>query len=122
MLICPKCKNEYQEGYKICSDCKEELIEIPDIPQKTTISKDVSMKRTLIGITLLISSTFTYIGIIFCAAICGSQLIEMPNFIGVIERVLIENYLLLIPCIISAIIFVLGVIILLTQYYAKTEN
>ncbi len=27
MPWCPKCKNEFQEGYTICSDCKVELVE-----------------------------------------------------------------------------------------------
>jgi len=31
MLKCPECGSEYREGYKTCSDCKCELIEVPDI-------------------------------------------------------------------------------------------
>ncbi len=27
MPWCPKCKNEFQEGYTVCSDCKAELVE-----------------------------------------------------------------------------------------------
>lgn len=28
MLVCPKCKSGYREGFKVCSDCKVELIDI----------------------------------------------------------------------------------------------
>lgn len=27
MLICPKCKSEYQSGYTVCPDCKVKLVE-----------------------------------------------------------------------------------------------
>ena len=27
MPWCPKCKNEYQDGYKVCTDCGCELVE-----------------------------------------------------------------------------------------------
>ena len=27
MLICPKCKCEYREGFKVCTDCGVELVE-----------------------------------------------------------------------------------------------
>ncbi len=30
MLICPKCKSEYREGFKVCSDCKVDLIDVEE--------------------------------------------------------------------------------------------
>ena len=34
MPWCPKCKNEFQEGYTICSDCKVELVEnLPEVEE-----------------------------------------------------------------------------------------
>lgn len=34
MPWCPKCKNEFQEGYTLCSDCKVELVEkLPEVEE-----------------------------------------------------------------------------------------
>ena len=34
MPWCPKCKNEFQEGYTICSDCKVDLVEaLPEVEE-----------------------------------------------------------------------------------------
>ncbi len=122
MLICPKCKTEYREGYKICSDCKEELIEIPNVPAKDTIKKDDRITRTLIGISLLISSALVYIGISISATIYGSSLTEWSTDKGKIGTALTENALLLIPCIITSIMFVIAIAILFSQYYSKTNK
>jgi|GEM_PF-3818316 hypothetical protein len=122
MLVCPKCKSEYQEGYKICNDCKEELIEIPETLKKDTITKDVIMKKTLIGIALLISSLLAYIGVSISAAIYGSQLTEWSTDKGKIGTALTENALLLFPCIISAIMFIFGIVILYKMYYLKPDQ
>jgi hypothetical protein len=122
MLTCPKCKCEYQEGYKICSDCNEELIEIPDVLKKDNITKEVSLKKTLIGIALLISSTLAYIGILISATIYGSQLTHWITDQGKIGTALTENALLLFPCIVSTIMFVIGISILFSEYYSKTDK
>ncbi|MDF2589173.1 MAG: hypothetical protein K0S41_3014 [Anaerocolumna sp.] len=60
MLICPKCKSEYQEGYKSCNDCKCNLIEIPEaIPEKTARNKHLRlMIPFIIGIILILCSPF----------------------------------------------------------------
>ncbi len=122
MLICPKCKTEYREGYKICSDCNEELIEIPNVPEKDNITKNDRITRTLIGITLLISSALAYVGISISAIIYASQLTEWSTDKGKIGTALTENALLLIPCIITSIMFVVGIAILFSQYFSKTDK
>ena len=122
MLICPNCKNEFEEGYKICSDCKCELIEIPDVVEKDTTPRGVNMKKTLIGIALLISSTLAYVGISISATICGSQLTEWITDKGKVGTALTENALFSIPCIISTIMFVMGIAILFSEYYSKIDK
>jgi hypothetical protein len=122
MIICPKCKIEYREGYKFCSDCKEELIEIPDDSEKDIISKNDSLKKTLIGIALLISSALAYVGISISATIYGAQLTEWHTDKGKIGTALTENALLLFPCIITIIMFIIGIAILFSQYYSKTDK
>ncbi|MTI48107.1 hypothetical protein [Sporosalibacterium faouarense] len=34
MLVCPKCKNEYREGFKICSDCNVNLVEKEEVSEQ----------------------------------------------------------------------------------------
>ena len=63
MLICPKCKCEYQEGYTICNDCKCELIEIPEAAQEDNFSKKDSNIIKLIGKLLIFGVVFV-VGII----------------------------------------------------------
>ncbi|HWT76281.1 MAG TPA: hypothetical protein VN258_16395 [Mobilitalea sp.] len=80
------------------------------------------MKKTMIGIALLISSVISYVGIIISAAICGSQLTQWSTDLGKTGTALIENIILLIPFIISVIIFVIGLVILYHEYHAKADN
>ncbi len=41
MLICPKCKYEYETGVSVCSDCGTTLVEeLKDIEINTTVKKD----------------------------------------------------------------------------------
>lgn len=63
MLICPKCKCEYQEGYTICNDCGCKLIEIPEVAEEDMLVKKDSKINGLIG-KLLIFSVIFVIGII----------------------------------------------------------
>ena len=122
MLICPKCKTEYRDGYKICYNCKEELIEIPDTPEKNATTKEVSMKRTIIGIALLITSALAYVGIAISVAIYGSQLTEWMTDKGKVGTALTENAIFSIPCFVAAIMFAIGVVILFVEYFSKTDN
>ncbi len=116
MLICPKCKSEYQEGCIICSDCKCDLIEISDAKKKSDDTNNANSKSTIIGIVLLISSSLLYIGVSISTAIYASQLTEWYTDKGKIGTALTENALLLIPCIISTIVFILGIAILFREY------
>jgi hypothetical protein len=58
MLICPNCKSEYQEGYKICNECKCELVEIPEVvPENTSSIKSlIKMISFIIGILSILCS------------------------------------------------------------------
>lgn len=57
MLICPKCKSEYQNGVEICSDCKCELIELPKIVKNGTSHKRwLTIIPFIIGILLVLFS------------------------------------------------------------------
>ncbi|GFP76285.1 hypothetical protein [Clostridium fungisolvens] len=69
MLVCPKCKCEYEEGYTVCNDCNCELVRVPEatyenVPAKRTQEIIRLDRRSLtfgavfvIGIIILISST-----------------------------------------------------------------
>ena len=66
MLVCPKCKCEYEEGYKVCSDCNCKLVHVPEANDANVPTKKIIglTGRTLIlgaifviGIIILISST-----------------------------------------------------------------
>ncbi len=56
MLIWPVCKSEYQEGYKICSDCKCDLIEVPDVVEKSRPFKVGIIIQFVIGILMILCS------------------------------------------------------------------
>jgi len=65
MLLCPKCKTEYEEGYTVCSDCGCELIEQPKV-QEEIIKEIEGLKRIefiitriqfVIGILIILGST-----------------------------------------------------------------
>lgn len=63
MLICPKCKCEYQVGYTICNDCKCELAEFPIVGEKDMpVEKDSKINPFIVK--LLIFSAVFVIGII----------------------------------------------------------
>ena len=58
MLICPKCKTEYREGYTVCSDCGDQLIEQPEIKDEITREKqDLKIFQFIIGILTILFST-----------------------------------------------------------------
>jgi predicted nucleic acid-binding Zn ribbon protein len=58
MLLCPKCKAEYEEGYTVCSDCGCELIEQPEVQEE---KEDLKIIQFIIGILIILGSTmFSY--------------------------------------------------------------
>ncbi len=122
MLICPKCKSQYQEGYKTCNDCNEALIEISEVVEKDTTTRDYGIRKTLIGIALLISSTLAYVGISISATIYGLYSTEWITDQGKIGTALTENALLFIPFIITTIMFVMSLAILFHEYYSRTDK
>ncbi|MFT5876051.1 MAG: hypothetical protein ACI8WT_005054 [Clostridium sp.] len=63
MLICPKCKCEYQEGNTICNDCECELIEIPEVVEEDMLVKK-DLKTNEFIVKLLIFGVVFVIGII----------------------------------------------------------
>lgn len=78
MLICPKCKCEYQEGYTVCSDCECELVDMPKVDDEgTPINKDSKIN----GLTgkLLIFGTVFVIGIIILMSSINLADIERSN-------------------------------------------
>jgi len=42
MPICPKCKNEYRDGFTVCADCKCDLV---DSLEETSVQEEVSSEK-----------------------------------------------------------------------------
>lgn len=123
MLICPQCKSEYQKGYQICSDCKCGLIEISDPEEKThNINKTPSIHNITIGITFLISSSLIFFGVSITTVLNASDLTEWYTSKGRFGTALTESIFLLIPFIMSILLFILGVTILLREYTFRRSN
>ena len=78
------------------------------------------MKRTLIGIVLLLSATFTEIGILLSASMMSMDLTEWNGTIGKMWTAVIENGLL-VPFILTTITWVIAIIILGKEYFKKEE-
>jgi hypothetical protein len=78
MLICPKCKCEYQEGYTICNDCECELVDIPEVIEEDML---VNKNSKIIGLTgkILIFGAVFVIGIIILLSSINLADIEMSN-------------------------------------------
>jgi hypothetical protein len=78
MLICPKCKSEYQKGYTICNDCECELIEIPEVVEADMLVKKILKTNQLI-VKLLVFGVVFVIGIIFLSSSIKLGDNEMSN-------------------------------------------
>lgn len=78
MLICPKCKCEYQEGYTICNECKCELIELPNVHEEDMLVEKDSKMSGLIGRLLIFGAIFV-IGIIIIMSSISLGDSEMSN-------------------------------------------
>ncbi len=78
------------------------------------------MKRTIIGIALLISATLTDIGILISASVLGIGLTEWDSESGKMWSALVDNGMLL-PFILAKIIWVVSIIILLREYVEEKK-
>ncbi len=78
MLICPKCKCEYQDGYTVCNDCECELVDVPKVADEGIL---VNKDSKIIGLTrkLLIFGAVFVIGIIILTSSINLADIEMSN-------------------------------------------
>lgn len=69
MLICPKCNSEYQEGCTICSDCRCELIEKPEVKEyDIPVKMDTKLKKSIISVIMviclfLVGSILSFVGL-----------------------------------------------------------
>lgn len=80
-----------------------------------------SMKKTMIGIALLISATLVDIGITISASILATGLTEWDSESGKLWTAITENKLLF-PFVLSKALFVLAIIILLKEYFDKKQR
>lgn len=80
------------------------------------------MRRTIIGIALLISATLTDIGILISASLLGARLTEWNSKSGRMWTALVDNGMLF-PFILAKILWVISIIILIREYVnGKNEN
>jgi len=59
MLKCPNCGCEYREGFTTCSDCKCDLIEVPDAP-KDDVKNSTIMQTCFSVILFLLGLIFIF--------------------------------------------------------------
>lgn len=58
MLVCPMCKAEYQDGYKVCSDCECDLVEQPKVQvEADKEQKDFKIIQFVVGVLVILFST-----------------------------------------------------------------
>ena len=78
------------------------------------------MKKTIIGIALMISATLADIGILISASILGADLMEWETNAGKMWSALVENSLLF-PFVLAKIVWVLAIVILSKEYFKKEK-
>lgn len=79
------------------------------------------MKRVIIGTSLLISSSIVIAGITISAAIRAVEITEWYTYQGKIWTAIIKNKLLM-PFLFSTGIFMIGLIILIKEFFNKNEK
>lgn len=79
------------------------------------------MKRVIIGTSLLISSSIVIAGITISAAIRAVEITEWYTYQGKIWTAIIENRLLM-PFLFSTGLFMIGLIILIKEFFNKNEK
>ena len=56
MPWCPKCKNEYYEGIKVCADCKTELVDsLEEWEKAQNEAREEALKEELAAYTEMLS-------------------------------------------------------------------
>ena len=106
MLICPKCKTEYEEGYTVCSDCGCELIEQPKVQQEIIKQKeDLKTIQFIIGILMILGSAmFSYKLTLMYFAPNGSGQYNAEHFIWMLKAYhysfLLAGIIICLPCVI----------------------
>lgn len=79
------------------------------------------MKKTLIGIALLITAALADIGVYISASILGSGLTDYYVDYGQFWTALSENGLFFL-FVINKILFIIAIVILFKEYFNKEEN
>lgn len=79
------------------------------------------MKRVIICTSLLISSSIVIAGITISAAIRAVEITEWDTYQGKIWTAIIENKLLM-PFLFSTGLFMIGLIILIKEFFNKNEK
>lgn len=79
------------------------------------------MKRVIIGTSLLISSSIVIAGITISAAIRAVEITEWYTYQGKIWTAIIENKLFM-PFLFSTGLFMIGLIILIKEFFNKNEK
>ena len=78
------------------------------------------MKRTIIGVAILLSATLTDIGITIASAIMAAGLTEWNTKSGKYWTALTENGLVF-PFILAKVLFVIAIVILLREYFDRAR-
>ncbi len=81
----------------------------------------IIMKKTVIGIALLISATLADLGILISASILANGLTEWNSDSGKLWTAITENKLMF-PFVLAKILFVVAVIIIFIEYFDKKSN
>jgi hypothetical protein len=78
MLICPKCKCEYQEGHTVCNDCECELVDLSEAFEEDML---VNKDSKIFGLTgrLLIFGAVFIIGIVILMSSINLADFEISN-------------------------------------------
>jgi hypothetical protein len=104
ILICPKCKSEYQEGYTVCSDCQCELVKVPDDKEDPFLKNGSKLVQLIIGGFIIFLSpilSFKLTKLYFIPN--GSESYDNSQFIAMFHAyhysILLLGALICLPCI-----------------------
>lgn len=106
MLLCPKCKTEYEERCTVCSDCGSKLIEQPEVHEELIKeNKDFKIIQFIAGILLILCShMLSYKLTLMYFATNGSGKYRMEDFLWMLKAYhysfLVVGIIICLPCII----------------------